>query len=124
MVTQKWDYQGGGLGKEESGIKHPVEAYKEFNKHGLGHGQPTTGGTSRDGHAFQNVHNELVEVEDIPEEVENRAYDDIPTDDISLGDSILHELSIHLIDLPLAHLELIDWGQPSITHPHGPLSIT
>ena len=116
MVTQKWDYQGGGLGKEESGIKHPVEAYKEFNKHGLGYGQPTIGGTSRDGHAFQNVHNELIEVKHIPEEVEKRAYDDIPIDDISLGDSILHELSIHLIDLPLTHPELIDWGQPSILH--------
>ena len=29
---------------------------------------------------------------------------------------MLQELSIHLIDLPLTHLELIDWGQPSILH--------
>ena len=116
MVTKKQDYQGGGLGKEEIGIKHPVKAYKESKKKGLSFEQPTTRGTSRDGHAFQNVHNEIVEVEDIPEEVEKRAYDDIPTDDISLGESILHELSIHLIDLPLTHLELIDWGQPSIIH--------
>ena len=92
MVTKKWDYQGGGLGKEETDIKHPLEAYQESNKQGLGYGQPIIGGTSRDSHAFQNVHNKPVEVEDIPEEVEKRAYDNIPTDDISLGDSILHEL--------------------------------
>ena len=60
MVTQKWDYQGGGLVKKESGIKHLVEAYKESNKHGLGYGQPAIGGTSRDGHAVQNAQNELV----------------------------------------------------------------
>ena len=116
MVTQKWDYQGSGLRKEETGIKHPVEAYKESNKQGLGFGQPTTGGTRRDEHAFQNVHNELVEIKDIPEELEKKAYDDILADDISLGDSILSELSIHLIELPLTHLELINWGQPSILH--------
>ena len=69
MVTKKWYYQGGGLGKEENGIKHLVEAYTESKRKGLSFGQPTIGGSSRDGHAFQNVHNELVEVDDIPEEV-------------------------------------------------------
>ena len=107
MITKKWDYQGGGLGKEETDIRHLVEAYKESNKQCLNFGQPKTRGTSRDRHASQNVHNKLIEVEEIPEEVEKKAYDDILADDISLKDSILHKLSIHLIDLPLAHLELI-----------------
>ena len=57
-----------------------------------------------------------MEVENILEEVEKRAYDNILEDYISLWDSILHELSTHLIDLPHAHSELIDWGQPSILH--------
>ena len=93
----------------------PIEAHKWEKKLGLGFGIPTTGGTNTDGHAFSNIHRDLVAIEDILEEVEKRAYDDIP-DDISLGDSVLCELSIHFIDLPLAHPELIDWDQPSVMH--------
>ena len=93
-----------------------VEAYKESKKKGLGFEQPTTRGTSRDGHAFLNIQNKLIDIKYIPKEVEKRAYNDILTDDISLKDYVLHELSIHLIDLPLTHLELIDWVQPSILH--------
>ena len=89
MITKKWDCQGGGLGKEEISIKHLVEAYKESKRKGLDFEQPTTGGTSRDEHAFQNVHKKPIEVKDIPKEVEKKAYNDILVNDISLEDSIL-----------------------------------
>ena len=36
---------------------------------------PATRGTTIEGHAFTNIHNNLVEVKDIPEEVEKKAYD-------------------------------------------------
>ena len=88
LVTERWNYQGGGLGPEERGMQCPIEAHKGDKKLGLGFGIPTTGGTNTDGHAFSNIHRDLVAIEDIPEEVEKRAYDDIP-DDISLGDSVL-----------------------------------
>ncbi len=80
----------------------PINAYKWESKSGLGFGIPTTWGTNTNGHTFLNIHYDLVKIEDIPEEVEKRAYDDIP-DQISLGDSVLQELSIHFIDLPLTH---------------------
>ena len=69
-----------------------------------------------EGHAFTNIQNNLVEVEDIPEEVEKKAYDDIFLDKIILGASVLYQLSPNLIDLPLIHPELIDWDQPSVIH--------
>ena len=69
-----------------------------------------------EGHAFTNIQNSLVEVEDIPEEVEKKAYDDIFLDEIILGASVLCQLSLNLIDLPLTHPELIDWDQPSVVH--------
>ncbi|MDF3681012.1 hypothetical protein P3S38_28970, partial [Enterobacter hormaechei] len=93
----------------------PIAAHKWETKSGLGFGVPTTGGTNETGHAFSNIHRDLVEIEDIPEEVEKRSYDDIP-DQISLEDSVLQDLSIHLINLPLAHPQLIDWDQPSVIH--------
>lgn len=93
----------------------PINACKWESKSSLGFGIPTTEGTNTDGHAFLNIHHDLVEIEDIPEEVGKRAYDDI-LDKTSLRDSILQELSIHLIDLPLAHPELINWDQPSVIH--------
>jgi hypothetical protein len=82
---------------------------------GLGFGKPTIGGTNKDGHTFSNIHHDLIEIEDIPEEIAMISYDDFPNN-IFLRDSILRELSIHLIDLPLTHPELIDWDQPSIIH--------
>ena len=104
------------MGKEEEGIKYPIEAYKESKKKGLSFEQPTTEGIFRDEHAFLNIQNKLIQFEDIPEEVEKRSYDDILKTNISLGDSVLRKPSIHLIDLPLTHPKLIDWGQPSILH--------
>ena len=69
-----------------------------------------------EGHAFTNIQNGLVEVEDIPEEVEKKAYDNIFLDEITLGASVFCQLSLNLIDLPLTHLELINWDQPSVVH--------
>ena len=83
---------------------------------GLGFEQPKIEGISKDGHAFLNIQNELVKVENILEEVEKRAYDDILKDDNSLRDSIFYKLSIHLIDLHLTHSKLIHWDQPSVLH--------
>ena len=80
----------------------PMDAHKWESKSGLGFGIPTTGGTNENGHTFSNIHRNLVKIKDILEEVEKRAYDDI-LDQIFIGDSILQELSIHFIDLPLTH---------------------
>ena len=63
-----------------------------------------------------NIQNNLIEVKDIPEEVERKAYDDIFLDEIILGASVHFQLSLNLIDLPLTHPELIDRDQPSIIH--------
>jgi len=48
-------------------------------------------------------------MEDIPEEVEKKSYDDIFLEKIILGASVLSQLSLNLIDLLLALLKLIDW---------------
>ena len=98
------------MGHEETGIRQPIKAYQETKKKGLDFEQLTTGGISKDGHTFLNFQNKIIEVKDIHEEVEKKAYDDILDDDISFEDSILHELSIYLIDLPLTHPKLIDWN--------------
>ena len=63
-----------------------------------------------------NIQNNLVEVEDIPEEVEKKAYDDIFLDEVILGAFVFYQLTLNLIDLPLTHPELIDWDQPSVVH--------
>lgn len=63
-----------------------------------------------------NIQKNLIKVEDIPKEVENKAYNDIFLDEIISGASILYQLSLNLIDLPLAHVELIYWDQPSMVH--------
>lgn len=93
-----------------------MEEYKERKKKGLGYGLSVTRDTMKDEHAFINIQNKHVEVEEIPEEVENKAYDDIFLDEIILGDSVLYQLSLNPIDLPLAHPELIDWNQPSVVY--------
>lgn len=116
FATEQQDYQGSGLGHEELGIRQPVEAYKEDKKKGLGYGLHVTGGTTKDGHAFLNIHNNLEEIGDIPKEVEKKAYNNIFLDKLIIGTFVLYELSINLIDLPLTHPELIYWDQPSVIH--------
>ena len=71
LVTEKWNYQGGGLGPEGRGMQCPLQPHIGQEKTtGLGFGKPTTEGTNRDGHAFSNIHRDLIEIKDIPEEVE------------------------------------------------------
>lgn len=81
----------------------------------LGFGLPTTKGTTKNDHIFLNIQNELMKIENILEEVKKRANGDSPNK-IYLGEYILFKLSIHLIDFPLMHPKLIDWGQPSLLH--------
>ena len=65
---------------------------------------------------FSNSQDDLVKIEDIPKEKDIWSYDDIFADDTLLGTSVLQQLSINLIDLPLTNPDLIDWDQPSIAH--------
>ena len=62
LITEKWNYQGGSLGPEERGMQCPIEAHKGDKNLGLGFGIPTTGGTNTDGHAFSNIHRDLVDI--------------------------------------------------------------
>jgi hypothetical protein len=80
----------------------PHQSTQVEKKSGLGFVIPTTRGSNENGQIFLNIHHDLVKIEDIPEEVKKRSYDDI-LDDIFLRDSVLQELSIHFIDLPLAY---------------------
>ena len=56
-----------------------------------------------------------MELKYMQEEVEKRAYDDT-RDDIFLGEFLLYELSINLIDLPLTYIKLINWDEPTVLH--------
>ena len=124
-TTEQWNYQGGGLGPHEGGSKDPITASKNPQHQGLGFKTPrlhiqgpntATGGTNMTSVPLLNSQDNLIEIEDIPEEKEIRSYDDIFADDTLLGTSVLQQLAINLIDLPLIHPQLIDWDQPSIAH--------
>jgi hypothetical protein len=117
LVTEKWNYQGGGLGYEEQGMKDPIVPTRLEKHLGLGMGSDTTGGTNEFiKYSSCQPLGEIIEIEDIPEEKIVKAYDDIFDDETLLGNVVLQQLSILSIDLPLRHPELIDWDQPSIIH--------
>lgn len=67
-----------------------MEAYKEKKKKILGYRLPITRDITKEGHAFTNIQNSLVEVKDIPEEVEKKANEDIFLDEIILGPFVLY----------------------------------
>lgn len=124
-VTEHYNYQGGGLGPQEDGNLFPIIPSQNPEYQGLGFNtsrlleqepNTTTAGTNMTNVNFSNSQDDLVTIEDIPEEKEIRSYDDIFDDDTLLGTSVLRQLTINLIELPLTHPELIDWDQPSITH--------
>ena len=73
-------------------------------------------GTTKEAHVFKNIQNSPIEVKEIIEEVEKKSYNDIFLNEIILEDSMLCQLSLNLIDLPLTYSELIDWDQPSVVH--------
>lgn len=106
MATQKWNYQGGGIGQEEQGIRRPIDPTPNVNHQGLGFGCPSHEASSSAG-TSRNNGSVLVDIEDMHEEVVKQAYNDIDSSS-SIGTSHLFDISILLIDLPLFHLELID----------------
>lgn len=63
-----------------------------------------------------NIHDEIMEIKGIPEEEVKKSYNDIFDDETFLGNFVLHQLIIKLIELPLIHPRLIDWDQPSVAH--------
>ncbi len=97
-------------------MRYPIQAHQGKKTKILGYGLPAPGATTTEGHTFTNIENTLVEVEEIPKEVEKKAYNDIFLDKIILRAFVLYQLSLNLIDLPLAHPKLIDWDQPSVVY--------
>lgn len=114
LVTEKWNYQGGGLGSEEQGMIAPIVPSKLQKHIGLGFehdtsslGHNMTGGTKETSLTYHIPLGNICKFKNITEEKIMRAYDNID-DEIFLGNSVLHQLSLHFINLPLLHLELIN----------------
>lgn len=108
-ATQKWNYQCGGLGREEQGITKPIDPSSNMNHQRFGFGRPSCEAASSRGTSGNNE-NDSLDINDMPEEVVIRAYDDIDSSS-NFGTANLFYTSILLIDLPLHHPELFDWGQ-------------
>ena len=62
----------------------------------------------KEAHVLTNIQNSLVEVEDIPKDVEKKSYDDTFLEKIILDAFLFYRSSINVIDLPLTHPKLID----------------
>lgn len=100
LATKKWDYQGRGLGQEEHGIIRLVDPVPNVCHQGLGFGCPSYEVSSSIGTSRNNDNEEVVK----------QAYSDMDSYS-TFGTSTLFDKSIFLIELPLDHPELIDWGQ-------------
>lgn len=74
LAIEQWDYQGGVLGQKEIRLTQPLEEYENVKNKCLSFLLLITWGIIKNGHTFLNIQNKLLEVQDIPEEVEKKAY--------------------------------------------------